>query len=91
VFGGGGSTDLNTGGAGGGGTGNSGNGTANTGGGGGGGNDGPAFSGGTGGSGVVIVKLLTASYTGITTGSPTVTTDGSYTILEYTSTGSYTA
>ena len=90
VFGGGGSSDLNSGGAGGGGTGNSGNGTANTGGGGGGANDG-VHSGGTGGSGAVIIKLLTANYTGTTTGSPTVITDGSYTILEYTSTGSYTA
>jgi hypothetical protein len=34
---------------------------------------------------------LTSQYTGTTTGSPTVTTDGSYTVLKYTSTGTYTA
>jgi hypothetical protein len=31
----------------------------------------------TGGSGVVILRVPTASYSGTTTGSPTVTTDGS--------------
>jgi hypothetical protein len=30
-------------------------------------------------------------YSGITTGSPTVTTNGSYTVLTFTSSGSYTA
>jgi hypothetical protein len=34
--------------------------------------------------------MLTSDYSGVTTGSPTVTTDGSYTVLEYTSSGSYT-
>jgi hypothetical protein len=34
---------------------------------------------------------LTSQYTGTTTGAPTVTTSGSYTILTYTSTGTYTA
>jgi hypothetical protein len=33
--------------------------------------------------------MLTADYTGVTTGSPTVTVDGSYTILEYTGDGDY--
>jgi hypothetical protein len=33
----------------------------------------------------------TANYTGITTGSPTVTTSGANTILKYTSSGTYTA
>ena len=67
-------------------------GTANTGGGGGGGgNIGGFQSGGTGGSGVVIISIPTAGYTGLTTGSPTVTTNGSYTILKFTSSGSYTA
>ena len=65
-------------------------GTANTGGGGGGQGDGPTFSGGAGGSGVVILRLLTASYSGTTTGSPTVTTDGSYTVITFTGTGTYT-
>ena len=44
-----------------------------------------------GGSGVVILRLLTSQYSGITTGSPTVTTDGSHTVLTYTSSGTYTA
>jgi hypothetical protein len=43
-----------------------------------------------GGSGIVILRMLTANYTGTTTGSPTVTTDGSDTILTFTSSGSYT-
>jgi hypothetical protein len=33
----------------------------------------------------------TANYSGITTGSPTVTTNGSNTILQFNSSGSYTA
>lgn len=60
------------------------NGTVNTGGGGGG-------SGGNGGSGVVIVSVPTANYSGTTTGSPTVTTSGSNTIIKFTSSGTYTA
>lgn len=66
-----------------------GNATANTGGGGGGGGD--FYNGGTGGSGVVIVSVPTAKYTGFTTGSPTITTSGSNTILKYTASGTYTA
>src|SRR6056300_127005 len=65
-------------------------GTANTGGGGGGANDDNNASGGTGGSGVVILRVPTASYSGTTTGSPTVTTDGSDTIIKFTSSGTYT-
>jgi hypothetical protein len=83
-----------TGGAGGGGSGTTGggggSGTANTGGGGAGGAGG-GTSGGSGGSGVVIISVPTANYTGITTGSPTVTTNGSNTIMTFTSSGSYTA
>ena len=67
------------------------NGTANTGGGAGGGASSSAADGGTGGSGVVILSVPTANYSGITTGSPTVTTSGSNTILKYTSSGTYTA
>ena len=67
-----------------------GNGTANTGGGGGGGG-GALSNGGTGGSGVVILSVPTTNYSGITTGSPTVTTSGSNTIIKFTSSGSYTA
>jgi hypothetical protein len=36
------------------------------------------------------LSIPTASYTGTTTGSPTVTTNGSNTILKYTSSGTYT-
>ena len=81
-----------TGGTGGGGNGgrigstNSSNGTANSGGG--------AGSGGcsikSGGSGVVIIRVPTASV-GTYTGSPTVTTSGSCTIIKFTGSGSYTA
>jgi hypothetical protein len=49
------------------------------------------YAGGNGGSGVVILSLPTANYTGTVTGSPTVTTSGSNTILTFTSSGSYTA
>jgi hypothetical protein len=52
------------------------------------GNGGPNGSGGDGGR--VILKILTADYSGTTTGSPAVSTDGDYTILQYTSSGSYT-
>ena len=69
--------------------------TANTGGGGGGGghlnganNQG---AGGNGGSGIVILSIPTVNYTGTTSGSPTITTSGSNTILQFTSSGSYTA
>lgn len=62
-------------------------GTANRGGGGGGSNLNPQ----AGGSGVVIVSVPTASYSGTTTGSPTVTTSGSNTIMQFNASGSYTA
>jgi len=65
-------------------------GSANTGGGGGGGGNGTS-NGGSGGSGVVILSVPTANYSGVTTGSPTVTTSGSNTILRFTASGSYTA
>jgi hypothetical protein len=64
------------------------NATANTGGGGGGANGGGS---GDGGSGVVILRMATARYSGTTTGSPTVTTDGTDTILTFNASGSYTA
>jgi hypothetical protein len=78
-----------TGGAGGGGTAGSSAGTANTGGGGGAGN--APNDGYAGGKGVVILSLPTAKYSTTTTGSPTVTTSGSNTILQFNGTGSYTA
>jgi hypothetical protein len=64
------------------------NGSVNTGGGGGGTGTG---TGGSGGSGVVILRMATANYSGTTTGSPTVTTSGSDTILTFNASGSYTA
>jgi hypothetical protein len=70
-------------------------GTANTGGGGGGAGDSnaaPNFlaTSGAGGSGVVILRMATANYSGTTTGSPTVSTSGSDTILVYNGSGTYT-
>ena len=63
------------------------------GGGGGGGNGGGAQqSGANGGSGCVILSVPTAYYSGTYTGSPTVVTNGSNTVLIFkSSTGSYTA
>ena len=68
-------------------------GTANTGGGGGGGSFSGtvAATGGTGGSGVIILSVPTVYYSGTTTGSPTITTSGSNTIIKFTASGSYTA
>jgi len=67
-------------------------GTANTGGGGGGcKTSGGPNVGGAGGKGVVILSVPTASYSGTTTGSPTVTTSGSNTIMQFNGSGSYTA
>jgi hypothetical protein len=39
----------------------------------------------------VVLIIPTARYTGTYTGSPTITTSGSNTLLTYTSSGSYTA
>jgi hypothetical protein len=66
-------------------------GTVNTGGGGG-GNGGLIQVAGAGGKGVVILSMPDASYTGTTTGSPTVATGVSgKTVLTFTGSGSYTA
>jgi len=46
-------------------------------------------SGGAGSSGVVVLRLRTSEYSGVTTGSPTVTTDGADTILKFTGSGTY--
>jgi hypothetical protein len=87
-------TTQGTGGTGGGGNGSAtgvgGSGTANTGSGGGGQGTG-GNNGGAGGKGVVILSLPTAKYSSTTTGSPTVTTSGSNTILQFNGSGSYTA
>jgi len=67
-------------------------GVVNTGGGaGGGGGSGldSARIGGVGGSGVVILRMNTSDYSGSTTGSPTVTTVGTETVLTYTGSGTY--
>ena len=45
--------------------------------------------GGSGAAGVVILRMPTAGYSGITTGAPTVSTSGSDTILTFTGSGSY--
>jgi hypothetical protein len=37
------------------------------------------------------LSIPTANYTSTTTGSPTITTSGANTILQYTSSGTYTA
>ena len=67
-------------------------GTANTGGGGGGGGkSGGGALGGAGGKGVVILSVPTAKYSSTSTGSPTVTTSGSNTILQFNGSGTYTA
>ena len=64
-------------------------GTINTGSGGGAGE--AAGVSGAGGSGIVILRVPTAKYTGTVTGSPTVTTDGSDTVIKFTANGTYTA
>ena len=61
---------------------------ANLGGGGGGSGQQTVHCGG-GGSGVVILRMPTAYYTGTVTGSPTVTTDGSDTVVKFTGSGTY--
>ena len=68
-------------------------GTVNLGGGGGGGwaAAAGATAGAAGGSGVVIISVLTSQYSGVTTGSPTITTSGFNTVIKFTASGSYTA
>lgn len=66
------------------------NGRANSGGGGGEGTVGGSGSG-SGGSGIVILSVPTLYYSGIVTGSPTVTINGSNTVIQFTASGTYTA
>jgi len=61
---------------------------ANSGGGTGGCND---FSTGNGGSGICILRIPTAEYTGSVTGAPTVSVDGTDTVVKFTGNGTYTA
>jgi len=65
-------------------------GTANTGGGGGANANNSTANGKSGGSGVVILRMPTANYSGTTTGSPTVTTDGSDKVIVFTASGTIT-
>ena len=68
-------------------------GTINTGGGGGGGGGTagtPAVSGASGGKGVVILSMPLTSFSGITTGSPTESDDGTTKRLIFNDSGSYT-
>ena len=64
-------------------------GSTNTGGGGGATGDAGSYTSGAGGSGIAILRMNTSDYSGATTGSPTVTTSGSETILTYTGSGTY--
>jgi hypothetical protein len=66
------------------------NGSTNTGGGGGGSPSPASPSSTNGGSGKIIISMPTVNYTGTTTGSPTVITSGSNTILVYNASGTYT-
>ena len=66
-------------------------GTTNTGSGGGAGGNASPKTGGAGGSGVVVLRMATSDYSGTTSGSPTITTSGSDTILLFNADGSYTA
>ena len=78
-----------TGGGGPGGTGSTG--TAGTGNSGGGGGAGGHFTAaGIGGSGVVILRMPLASYSGVVTGSPGEATDGADKVLTFTGDGTYT-
>ena len=67
-------------------------GTVNTGGGGGGLGNTTGHGGKDGGKGVVILRMATASYSGTTSGSPTVdsSTVAGQTILIFNASGSYT-
>jgi hypothetical protein len=74
-------------------TGNATAGTPNLGGGGGGGDRNGTQAGGSGGKGVVILSMPDASYSGTTTGSPTVTPNANSTgktVIQFNGDGSYT-
>ena len=60
-------------------------------GGGGGAQDTSPTTSGAGGSGVVILRVPTANYSGTTSGSPTVTTVGTEKVIVFNADGSYTA
>ena len=50
----------------------------------------PSATGKAGGDGIVVLRVPTADYSGTTTGSPTITTDGSDTVMKFLTDGSYT-
>ncbi len=88
----GGGTSGGSGGSGGGGNGSTNNSGANAGAANTGGGSGAYEHGGPGGgSGVIILRMPTANYSGTTTGSPTVSVDGTDTVIVFNATGSYTA
>ena len=70
---------------------NSTSGATNKGGGGGGGHTASYSLASPGGSGVVILRVTTNDYSGTSTGSPTVTTDGDYKVVKFSDDGSYTS
>ena len=71
------------------GTGQAGAAAANTGSGTGGGVQAGSLGCGSGGSGICIISVPTSNYSGVTTGSPTVTTNGSNTVMKFTASGTY--
>tara|TARA_R110002124_G_scaffold47602_3_gene141374 strand:+ start:1202 stop:2701 length:1500 start_codon:yes stop_codon:yes gene_type:complete len=48
------------------------------------------FNGGNGSDGLIILRVLTSDYSGTTTGSPSVSVDGSHTVIQFTGDGTYT-
>ena len=58
--------------------------------GGGGGGGGDASAGADGGDGVVFLRMLTSVYSGTYTNAETPIVDGSYTVLKFLATGTYT-
>ena len=48
------------------------------------------YNGGNGSDGLIILRVLTSDYSSTTTGSPTVSTDGSYTVIQFAGDGTYT-
>ena len=46
---------------------------------------------GDGGSGIVILRMATSSYSGTHTGSPIITEVGTDTVLQFVGNGTYTA
>ena len=47
-------------------------------------------AGGNGGTGIVILRMLTANYSSTVSGNETPTTDGDYTVIKWHGDGSFT-